>query len=264
MKDKVVFGTKEWARYSENIISGCSHDCRYCYAKTMAVRFKRKTVDNWKDETADLKKISRHFTKKNGRIMFPTTHDITPENLDYCMAFLDNILRAGNEVLIVSKPHLQCIGTVCNSLNQYRGNIMFRFTIGSTDDHTLKFWDQHAPSFDERRDSLSYAYNAGYETSISCEPMLDDKMDVLISGLLPFVTDAIWIGIGNQMTARLKINGHGDPETTEKARQLLASQSKDHILDLHSRYKDHRQIKWKESIKKMVGIEMPTESGLDV
>ena len=38
-KQKQVFGTKEWAKYNENFISGCSHDCRYCYAKTMAMGY---------------------------------------------------------------------------------------------------------------------------------------------------------------------------------------------------------------------------------
>jgi hypothetical protein len=45
-------------------------------------------------------------------------------------------------------------------------NIMFRFTIGSADNQTLKFWDQYAPSFDERMESLIYAHKAGFQTSI--------------------------------------------------------------------------------------------------
>ena len=263
-KQKQVFGTKEWAKYNENFISGCSHDCRYCYAKTMAMRFHRKTAETWKEETIDMKKLSKHFTKRNGRFMFPTTHDITPNNLDHVMTFLGNILNPGNEVLIVTKPHLECIHTLCDSFHQYRQNMLFRFTIGSANNETLKFWDQYAPDFDERLKSLIYAYKAGFKTSISCEPMLDDKMDTLITMVLPYVTDAIWLGKGNQMTMRLKINGHGDEETMSKARQLAAFQSNGFIQGLYSRYKDNPQIKWKDSIKKVVGIEIPAESGLDI
>ena len=36
-------GTQEWAASNVNIQDGCEHDCRYCYAKTMAIRFKRAT-----------------------------------------------------------------------------------------------------------------------------------------------------------------------------------------------------------------------------
>jgi DNA repair photolyase len=263
IKQKTVFGTKEWAKYNENFISGCSHDCRYCYAKTMATRFGRKTVDSWQQETIDQKKLFKRFTKRDGRFMFPTTHDITPSNINCCLVFLGNILRPGNEVLIVSKPHLECIETICDSFRHYRQNIRLRFTIGSADNQTLKFWDQNAPDFDERLKSLRHAYNAGFQTSISCEPMLDNKADDVIEKVLPYVTDAIWLGKGNQMTMRLKMNGHGDEETMQRARHLIESQSSGYILDLYSRHKDNPHIKWKESVKKEVGLEVSVESGLD-
>lgn len=263
-KQKQVFGTKEWAKYNENIISGCSHDCRYCYAKTMAMRFHRKTTDTWKQETIDQKKLSKRFTKRNGRFMFPTAHDIIPANLDHCMTFLGNILKPGNEVLVVSKPHLECIQTICDRFHQFRQNILFRFTIGSADNKILKFWDQYAPSFDERLESLIYAHKSGFQTSISCEPMLDDNADTLIAKVLTYVTDAIWLGKVNQMTIRLKMNGHNDEETMQRARQLIDSQSNSYIVDLYKRHRDNPQIKWKESIKKVVGIEIPVESGLDI
>ena len=36
-------GTQEWSVKTINCCTGCSHDCRYCYAKGMAVRFKQVT-----------------------------------------------------------------------------------------------------------------------------------------------------------------------------------------------------------------------------
>ena len=38
----------------------------------------------------------------------------------------------------------------------------------------------------------------------------------------------------------------------------------DNIMKLYHKYKDNPKIKWKESIKKIVGIEIPTEAGLDI
>ena len=196
--------------------------------------------------------------------MFPTTHDITPDTCYFCILFLKNILEAGNEVLIVSKPHLECIRDMSRWLYQYRENILFRFTVGSADNQTLKFWDTYAPDFDERLESLIYAHKSGFQTSISCEPMLDDNADAVITTVLPYVTDAIWLGKVNQMTTRLKMNGHSDEETMQRARQLIDSQSNGYIFELYKRHKDNPQIKWKESIKKVVGIEIPVESGLDI
>jgi DNA repair photolyase len=45
-------GTKEWADKTVNCCTGCSHDCLYCYAKGMAVRFKQvlpgQNMELWK------------------------------------------------------------------------------------------------------------------------------------------------------------------------------------------------------------------------
>ena len=179
-KIKPVFGTREWANHNENIISGCSHDCRYCYAKSMAIRFRRKTVGTWNEEKVNTVKLSKRFQKRDGRIMFPTSHDIIPENLDACLLFLGKILGAGNEVLIVSKPHIECVKILCERLSEYRRQILFRFTIGSANNDTLRFWDQHAPGFEERLESLAYAHRMGFATSVSCEPLLDNNADELI------------------------------------------------------------------------------------
>jgi len=45
---------------------------------------------------------------------------------------------------------------------------------------------------------------------------------------------------------------------------LLQSQSDERILSLYEKLKDHPKIKWKESIKKVVGLQIPTEAGLDI
>ena len=262
--EKPVFGTKEWASHNENLISGCSNNCRYCYAKAMASRFKRKTSDNWKDEIVDKSKLEKKFKKKQGRFMFPTTHDITPDNLDWCMAYLENILKAGNEVLIVSKPHPECIQAMCQRFIKYQQQILFRFTIGSTDNATLKFWDQNAPSFDERLEALEYAHRMGFATSVSCEPLLDKNADDLIRQVRPYVTDAIWLGKVNMIISRLKINGHGDQETMTKANKLIEDLSESYIKELHMRYQNDPNIKWKDSFKKVVGIDISTTPGLDI
>ena len=111
------FGTKEWSDYSVNCVSGCSHDCLYCYAKSMAIRFKRKSNDDWGDEEIRWKDVYKKRKKLNGIIMFPTSHDITPSNLSACYEVLEKLVKAGNKVVVVSKPHLECITKICDGLN---------------------------------------------------------------------------------------------------------------------------------------------------
>jgi len=259
-----VFGTAEWASRTVNYISGCSHDCKYCYAKSMAIRFKRKAPRTWKIEEVNLKKLNNSFKKKNGYTMFPSSHDITPENLDYSLEFLERLLNDGHQVLVVTKPHLLVVETICDKFAAYKDSILFRFTIGSCNSKILKFWEPGAPSFEERLTALQHAHSLGFKTSVSAEPAIDTNTEQLIETLLPIVTDAIWIGLPNRLKGILKLNGANDPETLERADALLKAQSDDWVRELYYNYKDNPKIKWKDSIKKIIGIERPTLAGLDI
>ncbi len=114
-KEEILFGTKEWAPYNFNFISGCSNDCTYWYAKEMAIRFKRKTSDTWKDEDPVPMK-GKSFRKRDGRIMIPSSHDITPSNIDLALEVMCKLLKNGNELLIVTKPHFSCVKRIIDQL----------------------------------------------------------------------------------------------------------------------------------------------------
>lgn len=262
-KEKQVFGTCEWATVNANFISGCIHDCKYCYSKEMAIRFKRKTPENWTEEEINHKQLKKTFKKTDGYIMFPSSHDISPENLGYSLSFLDNLLKKGNNILIVTKPHKVVIKEICNKFSSHKKNILFRFTIGSWKTETLKFWEPYAPSFEERLDSLKLAYELGFKTSVSCEPILDKETEILVNKISPFVTDAIWIGKPNFLLRRLNMNGIKDKETIRKAKELNANLSDSWITGIYTALKNNPKIKWKESIKKIVNIEISTTKGLD-
>ena len=261
---KEVFGTKEWSNHSVNIITGCKHNCKYCYAKCNFIRFGRGKKEDWEQEKVKDKELHKAIRKKEGVVMFPTTHDITPENLPESIYYIGKHLKAGNNLLIVSTPHYICISTICDIFDKYKTQILFRFTIGSTDNECLLFWEPYAPAFMERINCLGYAFSKGYKTSVSCEPMLDNNIVEVIKKSLPMVTDAIWLGKMNMVKARLSANKEMDEETKKRAEQLIEWQSNENIKALYEKYKDNPKIKWKESIKKVIGIEVSTESGLDI
>ena len=138
-KEKRVFGTTEWAVANANYLNGCSNDCKYCFSKEMAIRFKRKTPDNWKQEEVNLEAFNKNPRYRDGYIMFPSTHDISPEHLDLAIDFLKRLLGVGNKVLIVSKPSYPCIKQICDTFTEYKDQILFRFTIGSCECKGAKF-----------------------------------------------------------------------------------------------------------------------------
>lgn len=261
---KLPYGTKEWASHNVNIQQGCEHNCKYCYAKSMAIRFKRSTAKNWTTTKLRDNELSRYYTKKNGTVMYPTTHDITPRNVDAYISVLQKLLCAGNNVLVVSKPHLSCVKKICSICADYKHRILFRFTIGSTDNSILQYWEPDAPGFQERLSALQWAHAQGYKTSVSVEPMLDTNMDNLISAVKPYVTDAIWLGRVNQIKSALAQNCPKDIEAKLKADDLLKQQSDEWLIELYEKYRKDKLIKWKDSIKKVAGIHRPIKSGLDI
>jgi DNA repair photolyase len=263
-KPKIPHGTQEWANSNANIQNGCEHDCKYCYAKTMAIRFKRATAKSWGKPKLRQHDVDRRYTKRVGRIMFPTAHDITPANLDTCIVVLKRMLAAGNEVLVVSKPYKRCVARLCAELRPYKNRIVFRFSIGSKDDAVLSYWEPGAPTYKERFASLKHAHEAGFQTSISCEPMLDAGIDALIEAVRPYVTDSIWLGKVNRLKSILPHNCPNTPEVLRRAEAFLATQTDTAILELYNRHRKDPLIKWKDSIKAVVGISRPKDIGMDV
>jgi DNA repair photolyase len=257
-------GTQEWAASNVNIQDGCEHDCRYCYAKTMAIRFKRATAKSWSTTHLRQHDVDRRYTKRDGRIMFPTAHDITPANLDPCLDVLTRMLAAGNEVLIVSKPRVACVKRLCSGLLPYRAQIVFRFSIASTDNAVLSFWEPGAPAFEERLECLRLAHLSDYETSVSCEPILDADPDALVKAVRPYVTDSIWLGKINRLRNILPLNCPNDAEAVRHGEALMATQNDTAIRALYRRYRADPLIKWKDSIKTVVGLAHPKKHGLDI
>jgi len=133
--------------------------------------------------------------------MFPSTHDITPAYLDTYCRTLYSILTAGNDVLLVSKPHFDCIETICREFTSFRKQMEFRFTIGSLNPVVTQFWEPGAPLPEERIRCLAHAGEQGYQNSVSMEPILEGKdaaMETFYT-LAPLTSGTIWIGMMNDL-----------------------------------------------------------------
>ena len=248
-KKKPKTGTKEWSNSSVNVFFGCEHDCKYCYAKKIALRFNRTTSDSWKEMVPNEKNIKKGYAKRKGVIMFPTSHDLLPKHIEIWGKVLYKLLQAGNKVLIVSKPHYASIKYICEGFSEFRDQILFRFTIGSSDDKTLKYWEPGAPCFQERLNSLHYAWICDFKTSVSIEPVLDRDVSRLIDCLIPWVTETIWIGVMNYLPAK----SENEDLFLREIRKTHEVKWLETILPLSNIYP--KKIKWKDSIRKILGVE---------
>jgi DNA repair photolyase len=250
MKNK--YGTREWSDYSYNIGTGCSHGCLYCYARSFAIdKGIVKSAEDWLNEKINPKKVAMKQPLYDGVVMFPTTHDITPFYLDASIEAVLNLLKVGNKVLIVTKAHLSCMEAMCEAFEGYKDQVEFRVTIGSIYSFISKAWEPGAPAPEERVAALRHVFESGYATSVSMEPMLDESGSVheLIRLVNPYVTGEIWIGKMNKISERVDLS---DSKLKMMAMIVETNQSDKWMLRLYDDLKDHRKIRWKDSINKVL------------
>jgi hypothetical protein len=252
-----VAGTYEWSQHTLNFQTGCEHNCLYCYSKEISVRYGRSDTASWTVPYIRKHDVAKKIKDYDSIVMFPSSHDITPNNLNESLTFISNILNAGNKILIVSKPHLDCVKSICKKFKSNKNKILFRFTIGSVDDAVLKFWEPGAPDFKERYECLRYAFKKGFQTSVSCEPMLDNNIAAVIKKVSKYVTETIWLGKANNLLGktgqgRLERNGVATPLVVQKANELNDWQNDDNMITLYNKYKTDHKIRFKESIKRII------------
>jgi len=252
-------GVKEWTGVdgaSVNIQRGCEHDCRYCWARANAVRFRQCRAEHWPLPVIDNAKVDKPRKKKyTGIVMFPTTHDITEANLSQYLCVLRKLLDAGNKVLIVSKPHWQCITVICEAYEEYKEQMEFRFTIGSGRNDLLKFWEPHAPGFLERLSCLQYAFEKGYKTSVSCEPFLDPYPWYTYEACSEFITESFWVGKLNKFGHRVDVSLIDPADVVRFVEPLQKCLSDIVIRQIHRTMTPDKfpLVRWKDSIRKICG-----------
>lgn len=247
-------GTFEWAETTLNIAKGCEHNCRYCYARNMMVdRFKKIKPEDWTTMVINQKVIDAPQGLKQGTIMMPSSHDITPSILSEFLTVLHKLMETDNKVLLVTKPHWECITTICAAYAKYKDQIMFRFTIGSTDEDVLSFWEPGAPAFSERIACLQYAYETGYATSVSCEPYLDAFPQYVYDACIPYITDSIWFGTIKNFNARVHLEDATEEQVVKYVDPILKAQTPEMVKQYYKLLDGKPLVKWKDSITEIVG-----------
>jgi len=248
---EITSGTKEWADHNVNCVKGCSNDCRYCYAKMMAKRFGRCQEHTWRDMVINKNAVDKDYVRYKGRVMFPSTHDITddPEIQEACFVVIHKLLHAGNEVLVTTKPRPAVTEEIVRRFHAFRDQLQFRFTITSADQQLFSFWEPNAPSLEERLTSLKYAYEQTFKTSVSVEPFLDYTPQTLIHSVSRYVTESIWLGPMNY------IPSNNIPESDKHYYEdIHHNYLLEHLQELYEDLRDDPIVRFKDSMINRLGM----------
>jgi hypothetical protein len=219
--------------------------------KTMNVgRTKSKQPTDWHNWELRQKDVDARRQLRDGLVGYPSSHDIFPEILDPYLFVLGKLLRVGNEVLIVTKPNFECIQAICAVSQFFKDKILFRFTIGAQNDEILKSWEPNAPSYDERKACLEFAFQQGFRTSVSIEPALDTpQIEQLIEDLRPFVNKDIWLGTMNHINT---IKKWADDNLMTELERIEGGQSPEILTAIFTKYKNDPLIRWKTDAFKII------------
>jgi len=265
-------GTREWSDVSINCSSGCTHGCLYCYARFVARQYGRlKVGGDWRlEKPKDVDAIRRdpqYRRRYPGVVMFPTTHDITPETAEACLETLRILLRAGNSVLLVTKPHMELADRIASVVyDAWRSDadarVEIRCTIGALDEAIARDWEPFAPAPSDRIQCLKFFRLQGLPTSVSMEPLLDPaSAREIVSAVAEHVSHTIWVGKMNQLSARLKwfFNECQDVDRLVRLRariQTLEFWQSDarvmSVVDALSHHPAGAKIRWKDSYQEVI------------
>lgn len=261
LSNRTGTGTGEWSEHSENIQRGCANGCLYCFAGNNAHRFKLRARTEWDREELTKKAERTTYPLRKGVIMFPTAHDITPFNLEAFTRQARLMLGAGNKLLIVSKPRIDCISHLVEALAPHKSEVMFRFTIGTMDAGVAAFWEPGAPAPAERISALKLAFEAGYRTSISAEPLLGgyEVAKAVLNAVRPYVTDTLWIGKMNRIRTRVD---QSSPENRVQCDRTEQLQGDDEILHLVEALAGDPLVRWKDSVQDVIARNTASERGI--
>jgi hypothetical protein len=197
--------------------------------------------------------------------MFPTAHDITPEVMEPCRQFLIKLLDPGNEVLLVSKPHLVVMKYLWMSdaiwAATRKGRLTFRFSIGSHSDKARRYWEPGAPSIDERIECIKFIRESDGKVGVSSEPLLEPwNVSDMAAELLPLINDTWWIGPINHIAQRVQcVTG----QDYHEAREIGNWQTPALVREMYEKLKAKPQVRWKDAYKRLLGLPLAEKVGQD-
>lgn len=168
----------KWSKRLDTYGTGCTHDCKYCYAKSLL--YFRGLWDVNNPAVADIEKIKKQIAKiPTGSVvrLGGMTDCFQDCEKDYRVTY--NTIKALNErgihYLLVTKSDLVASDEYLEILDKRLAHI--QITVTTTDDNTsLKY--ENAPVSSRRIKAIEKLSALGYDVSVRLSPFIPEFVDV--------------------------------------------------------------------------------------
>ena len=175
-----------------NPIHGCSHDCKYCWAKALAEKWGKSFEPQ----------IREHFFKdkmpNDGTWIFVGSMGDTfcpgvPDAWIYRLLNFILTYQGNNKFLLMTK-NPQRLMMWRPLLEEIKGKVIIGTTIET--DRKTDQWSK-APPTELRIDALNFAKILGFTTFVSMEPLSDFNLGTIGTWILRIDPEAVEIGLEN-------------------------------------------------------------------
>ncbi|MCY3411812.1 MAG: DUF5131 family protein [Candidatus Heimdallarchaeota archaeon] len=233
----------EYVELNANPIQGCSHACKYCYARKIDLRFgKVKSVADWHRPKFYInflnvmkKELERGKIDQNKEIFLSTMTDLyQPYALKYGIGRkMITLLQEYNMTYRILTKSPEIVKDI--DLFEYeKGKIGLSITTDSSNEITRKKWEPGTKSISERLEALkTLARHGGITTWVSAEPFLPNtNFKNYYNEILQATGDSLGELIIGKMNYEAGVDSQFDWKNVVEISEAYRAQYK-HVINFH-------------------------------
>lgn len=233
---KAIYETKGRAReYSElavNLYTGCGHQCVYCYGAAVTHQDRESWENNPRPREGIIKQMQHDAAVRSNLaddrpvLMCFVTDPYQPINDEFRLARKAILVlhNYGLRATILSKAGVRATQDFDLLIP---GQDAFATTLTCLDPDDSLMWEPHAASPQSRMIALRFAHERGFETWVSCEPVIYPEATLELIKLTKDYVDHYKVGTMNYHEQGKKIDW---PKFAREVKGLLERLGKPYYL----------------------------------
>lgn len=243
------FGIKTYNIRLSSVL--CKNACSYCYVAPMFARWKHKcdNIDIEELMPSDMKKVNKKWRRVEDDMrtmyFFPSTSDIFEETAKDYVTSCISIMKAGHEIMFVTKPTMKSISAVIQEFEKcaynYKRQLVVFITVSTDDDTVLRKFEPNTSRFEERLNVIRFLTSIDINVNVISEPYLSNPIS-FIDKILEILPSNGIIALG-KMNYKSNIRLNQDDSIDNQLKQYLDElYSKKNVKKLWNNIKNNNRV----------------------